>query len=79
VIDELEALKRQYVKTTCTRIPDDLDDLQEEMAEFVTFCGVAERGVMWSEGNTAFLVNVDLPASAPTMIEFRAPGEADSE
>ena len=74
-----EALKRQYVNAMCARFPDDLADLWEEVAEFVTFRAVAEWGVMWSADNIAFLVNVGLPASAPTMMEFRAPAEADLE
>ncbi len=60
-------------------IPDDLADLREEAAEFVTYPDVAEWDANWSQDNVDFLREVGLPASAPTMIEFRSPADVDSE
>jgi hypothetical protein len=79
VIAELIAKKLQYIEAMCARIPDDLPDLREEVAEFVTYQAAAEWAVEWPGDNVAFLRNVGLPASAPTMLEFRAPAETDSE
>ena len=60
-------------------IPDDLADLKEQIAEFVTYPDVKKWEVNWAEDNVDFLREVGLPCSAPTMIEFRYPVDMNSE
>ncbi len=79
MINELISLKRQYINAMCVSIPDDLADLREEVAEFVVYPDVTEWSVNWQEDNITFLQDIGLPASATTMIEFRAPAEIDLE
>lgn len=79
MIKELISLKRQYIDSMCADIPDDLTDLREEISEFVVYPDVGEWSVNWNEDNIAFLREIGLPVSAPTMIEFRVPVEIDSE
>jgi hypothetical protein len=79
MITELISLKHRYIAFMTANIPDDLSDLMEEMAEFVTYPDVAEWEANWSQYNVAFLREVGLPASAPTMIEFRSPADVNSK
>jgi hypothetical protein len=77
--DELTSLKRKYIDVMTANIPEDLSDLREEVAEFITYSDVTTWGVKWAQDNVDFLQEVGLPVSAPTMIEFQSPAEIGHE
>ncbi|WP_028579040.1 hypothetical protein [Desulfogranum japonicum] len=52
---ELTSLKADYIKSMVSKIPDDLPELKNEIAEFVTYPDVATWGVNWSGDNINLL------------------------
>jgi hypothetical protein len=63
-------LKNQYVQSMLERLPEDLDELREEVATFEKYPSIRSCNIDWVNDNNIFLEKIGLPVSAPSMLEF---------
>lgn len=60
-------------------IPDDLSDLIDQLSLFYTYPEAQTWNVKWKNENNEFLMDVGLPESAPTMLNFKKVPEVDKD
>jgi hypothetical protein len=72
-MDNHKSLKENYIKKMTQDVPDDLDDLIDEITAFQKYPQIETFYINWSVDNNVFMSEIGLPSSAPTMIEFREP------
>ena len=70
-MDELKLLQSEYIKHQTQDIPNDLEDLVEELSRFQRYTDIENLDIHWRAENNIFMAQIGLPSSAPSMIEFR--------
>ncbi|MCP3873590.1 MAG: hypothetical protein GY699_10610 [Desulfobacteraceae bacterium] len=73
----MKDLKKKYIETMVSGIPDDLSELKDELSIFYTYPQVQTWDVKWENENNEFLKEIGIPESAPTMLNFKKVPEVD--